>query len=348
MPPSTTPLLAAGAGLVALPVLAVAMFLGSGAADPPAPGTVCTVQPTTPPGSGPGVPPTGGPLELTADQVGNARVIVAATKAVGLPQQAAAIGVMTARQESSLLVLANPSVPDSESYPHQGDGHDHDSVGLFQQRPSQGWGTVGQLMDPGYASSAFLSALAQVPGWQDLPMWQAAQAVQRSADGTAYAQWQDLGIAVAAALWDGTDGNLVCTTPPGTGNGPLPPPGSPQAAVAIAYAQAQLGKPYQWGGTGPNGYDCSGLTMRSYQAAGIALPRTAETQWSVGAAVPTDQLSPGDLVFFNPGEQVAGLPGHVGIYLGNGLMIDAPHTGTVIRIEPVAGFGGYLGARRVA
>ncbi len=119
---------------------------------------------------------------------------------------------MTGRQESALLVLANPAVPGSGDYPHQGSGSDHDSVGLFQQRPSQGWGTVGQLMDPGYAATIFLRSLVQVPGWQRQPLWQAAQAVQRSADGTAYAQWAALGTAVAGALWDHTGGSLSCTS----------------------------------------------------------------------------------------------------------------------------------------
>ena len=97
-------------------------------------------------------------------------------------------------------------------YPHQGSGSDHDSVGLFQQRPSQGWGSVGQLMDPGYAATTFLRSLVQVPGWQRQPLWQAAQAVQRSADSAAYAQWAALGTAVAGALWDHTGGALSCTS----------------------------------------------------------------------------------------------------------------------------------------
>jgi len=203
-------LLSAGAGLLAVPVVAVTMFLGSGAADPPPAGTVCTLTPVTTTGAG--APLISSVLTLTGEQAGNARVIVAAAKALGLSRHAAAIAVMTSRQESGLLVLANPAVPGSSDHPHQGSGSDHDSVGLFQQRPSQGWGTVGQLMDPGYAATTFLRSLVQVPGWQHQPMWQAAQAVQRSADGTGYAQWTALGTAVADALWDHTSGALTCTT----------------------------------------------------------------------------------------------------------------------------------------
>ena len=212
-------LLATGAGLLAVPVLAVTMFLGSGAADPLPAGTVCTVTATSSgaasAANGTAVGPAGGSaVSLSGEQATNARIIVAASKTLGLPQQAAAIGIMTARQETALLVLANPTVVGSDSYPHQGAGSDHDSVGLFQQRPSQGWGTVGELMDPGYATTTFLRSLIAVPGWQQLPPWQAAQAVQHSADGTAYAQWTSLGAAVAGALWDGTGGRLVCTSTP--------------------------------------------------------------------------------------------------------------------------------------
>jgi len=178
-------LLSAGAALVAVPVLAVTVLLGSGAADPPPAGAVCTVTATSTAAAAAGVVPVGSALSLSGEQAVNARVIVAAAKALGLPQQAAAVAIMTGRQESALLVLANPAVPGSGDYPHQGSGSDHDSVGLFQQRPSQGWGSVGQLMDPGYAATTFLRSLVQVPGWQRQPLWQAAQAVQRSAAPTA-------------------------------------------------------------------------------------------------------------------------------------------------------------------
>jgi len=173
-------------------------------------GAVCTVTATSTAAAG-GVP-VGSAASLSGEQAGNARVIVAAAKALGLPQQAAAVAIMTGRQESALLVLADPAVPGSGDYPHQGSGSDRDSVGLFQQQPSQGWGSVGQLMDPGYAASTFLRSLVQVPGWQHQPLWQAAQAVQRSADGAAYAQWAALGTAVAGALWDHTGGSLSCTS----------------------------------------------------------------------------------------------------------------------------------------
>ncbi|AEW96048.1 NLP/P60 family secreted protein [Streptantibioticus cattleyicolor NRRL 8057 = DSM 46488] len=100
------------------------------------------------------------------------------------------------------------------------------------------------------------------------------------------------------------------------------------AAQAVAYAYAQLGKAYRWGGTGPDGYDCSGLTQAAWRAAGVALPRTTYTQISAGTPVTRDRLRPGDLVFFHGVR-------HVGLYVGHGRMIHAPHPGSHVRLAPV-------------
>ena len=134
-------LLSAAAALVAVPVLAVTVLLGSGAADPPPAGTVCTVTATsmTPADH----VPVGAAMSLSGEQAGNARVIVAAAKALGLPQQAAAVAIMTGRQESALLVLANPAVPGSGDYPHQGSGSDHDSVGCSSNAPARAGAVSG-------------------------------------------------------------------------------------------------------------------------------------------------------------------------------------------------------------
>ncbi|MFI7248617.1 peptidase M23 [Micromonospora chalcea] len=125
---------------------------------------------------------------LDRTQMNNAKKIVQAGKEMGVPRRALVIAVATAMQESTLLNYASGVLPESQNYPHQAIGWDHDSVGLFQQRPSSGWGTVEQLMDPEYATKAFLSALEEIPGWQDLPLSVAAQAVQISAFPDAYAQ----------------------------------------------------------------------------------------------------------------------------------------------------------------
>ncbi len=108
---------------------------------------------------------------------------------------------------------------------------------------------------------------------------------------------------------------------------------SKAAATAIAYAEQQLGKPYLWGGTGPDAFDCSGLVMMAYQAAGLSIPRTSELQWTWGPQVPASQVEPGDLVFFAGSDGAATSPGHVGIVLdpATHLMIEAYATGFPIR-----------------
>src|SRR5215813_7152086 len=106
------------------------------------------------------------------------------------------------------------------------------------------------------------------------------------------------------------------------------------ASVAITFASQQLGKPYLWGATGPDAFDCSGLTMMAYRSAGIDIPRTAAQQWRWGPRVPPGQVKPGDLVFFAGARGTAKPPGHVGIVIGPGLMIDAPSPGLQVRIEP--------------
>jgi peptidoglycan DL-endopeptidase CwlO len=125
--------------------------------------------------------------------------------------------------------------------------------------------------------------------------------------------------------------------PPPPVNVPTGSPGAghPQAAsIALQY----LGVPYVWGGASPSGFDCSGLVMYVYAQLGISLPHYTVAQWN--ASEPISSPAPGDLVFFN------GL-GHVGIYIGGGRFVDAPHTGSVVRIDSISGFGGYDGARRV-
>jgi cell wall-associated NlpC family hydrolase len=112
---------------------------------------------------------------------------------------------------------------------------------------------------------------------------------------------------------------------------------SGRAAKAIAFAKAQLGDPYVYGGTGPNGWDCSGLMQASWRAAGVSLPRVVGPQYSATRHIPMSQLQPGDLVFY-------GDMSHDGMYLGNGKVIHAPHPGRSVEIT---GLGGYSRAGRV-
>ncbi|MGW8330387.1 NlpC/P60 family protein [Streptomyces sp. NPDC055897] len=106
-------------------------------------------------------------------------------------------------------------------------------------------------------------------------------------------------------------------------------PASAKAAKALAFARAQMGKPYVWGATGPASYDCSGLTQAAWKAAGVDLPRTTWDQVKVGTRVATADLQPGDLVFFY--DDIS----HVGMYTGNGMMIHAPHSGAYVREESI-------------
>ena len=108
----------------------------------------------------------------------------------------------------------------------------------------------------------------------------------------------------------------------------------------IYQAQHQLGKPYRYGAAGPSAFDCSGLVMWAFAQEGIALPHYTGAQWNMGMHVARADLEPGDLVFF--GADIS----HVGIYIGDGLMVDAPNSGAVVRVEPL--FSDYVGAVRIA
>ena len=123
---------------------------------------------------------------------------------------------------------------------------------------------------------------------------------------------------------------------------------SPLGAEAVSIAEQYLGVPYRWGGSTPAGFDCSGLTMYVYAQLRIQLPHYAAAQWSEGVPVDPSSLEPGDLVFFEPG--VDG-PGHVAIYIGGDQIIEAPHTGDVVKLASLSETAaelGFVGAVRPA
>ena len=130
--------------------------------------------------------------------------------------------------------------------------------------------------------------------------------------------------------------------------GPAPVAAAPVAAptaaaqIAVDAALAQLGKPYVWGGAGPSTFDCSGLTQYAYAAAGIALPHSSRMQSGIGTPVASADLRPGDLVFhFSP-------VSHVGMYIGDGKMVHAPTSGSVVKITELRFMPSFAGARRLA
>ncbi|MEU4574627.1 C40 family peptidase [Nonomuraea sp. NPDC023979] len=289
--------------LIVLAFLAAATSILTGSATPG--GVACAITPVTTASSTTGKPVVASPatasfttLDLDGEQQANATLIVHVAVERGLPARAAVIAVATALQESKLRNL---------TYGHL------DSLGLFQQRPSQGWGTREQILDPRYATGTFYDRLVEVPRWEQLPLTRAAQAVQRSGLPEAYAQWE----ALAQRVVDAVAGTCITLIP------------GEQVAAVIAYAHAQLGKPYVWGAEGPDSFDCSGLTMRAFQAAGISIPRVAADQWRYGPPIPNGQEQPGDLAFFRM--QPDG-PGHVGLVIGGGRMIHAPNKRTVVQI----------------
>jgi cell wall-associated NlpC family hydrolase len=117
------------------------------------------------------------------------------------------------------------------------------------------------------------------------------------------------------------------------------------AAAAVRAALAQVGKPYRWGATGPATFDCSGLTRFAYTAAGLTLPRTSRQQWSAGHHLEVAELRPGDLVFWAHDPANPSTIHHVGMYVGQGLMVHAPHTGALVRVDALRA-SGYAGATR--
>ncbi|WP_308284549.1 C40 family peptidase [Pseudonocardia oceani] len=248
---------------------------------------------------------------LSEEQRANAATIIGVAREMGAPPRAWLVALATAMQESTLRNI---------------DYGDRDSLGLFQQRPSQGWGSPAQVTDPVYSTTIFIERLLEVPGWDTMPVTVAAQTVQRSAFPDAYAKWEGLAAELVEGLADVAD-------PAGCGRTAVLAEGA--AGTAIAFALAEVGKPYLWGGTGPDRYDCSGLMLRAFQAAGINLPRVSRQQFYAGGHVPIDQAQPGDLLFYATDPSDPRTIHHVTLYMGDGQMVEAPYTGEFVRVRPV-------------
>lgn len=319
------------------------------------------------------------------EQMANARTIVAVGLEMGMSSRDILIGLMTAMQESGLRNLTYG---------------DRDSQGLFQQRPSQGWGTVAQVTNPLYSSRKFFSSLKKL-NRTNMSLWQAAQAVQRSAFPRAYAKWENdarrmlnslglkggLPFPLKTPLADLSDladqheaikaptahmggvrsvlGDQAAPAAPGAGEatGEIKAPEQPAPKMEIDEndpffnlqtlaaggargaivnaAMAVRGTPYSWGGggsggasrgigrgAGTTGFDCSGLVQYAFSKAGIKMPRVTYDQVHMGRRAPISSLEPGDLVF-------TGSVGHVAIYIGGGQIVEAPYTGSHVRVSKV-------------
>jgi cell wall-associated NlpC family hydrolase len=260
-------------------------------------------------------PGTGQVVQLDDDQVLNARIVVSVGQGFVMPSRGLVVAVATAMQESGLRNL--------------GYG-DRDSLGVFQQRPSQGWGSPAQILDPRYAATRFFTALLAVPGWQALSVAAAAQAVQRSALPDAYGRWEDEATRVVAAVTGSPAGSDL-------GAGCAAAASLPAGLVfgVLEFAAAQVGDAYVLGANGPDAWDCSSLVRAAVGTTGVDLPRTAAQQYDwfrtrgglLHGPARLSWLRQGDLLFSvgaSPNIAADGEPvGHVALYAGHGLVIEA-------------------------
>jgi hypothetical protein len=289
-----------------------------------------------------------GPLSgLTAAQASNAEAVVAASATLTHEDAAAErIALMTAYDESTLHNLG-------------AQGGNDGSLGLFQQRVAAGWGTAAEELDPTDATGMFVNRLLAVSGWASMRPWVAAQTVQGSGTGEPVVSagnptgtlggnyerfWALAGqildrvtaSATAADCGGGPSGGEV--GPPARYGLPvgyrIPVMTTPPAVRAIRFAVAQLGKPYVWGAAGPNAFDCSGLTMAAWAHGGVTLDHYTVSQEDEGLKVSTSRIAPGNLVLV-PGSDPPGPgePGHVGIYIGDSLVLSAvdPQYGVIVQ-----------------
>jgi cell wall-associated NlpC family hydrolase len=314
-------------------------------------------------------------VSLDAEQMGNARTIVTVTANRHLPVYAAVVAVATSYTESSLR----------NRIAHT----DHDSEGILQQRVSIYTSAVAA--DPVKATSAFLDRLVGVPNWQTNPVGSNAQDVQVSdhperyqpntalaeqlvsqfwpkaaaeAPGPGPAAGSSYSVAQATAsprpVCAGGGGGAGRISGP-TGNNiagttSIPPgfviTGTPKAQIAVRFALQQLGKPYVFGAAGSEAWDCSGLTMGAWAAAGIALPHWTVTQATMGTPEPANltQGTGGDLVFIPGSDGTPQAPGHVGIVAGQVdakdgrqlYVLQAPQTGVPVELTEATQWAGQI------
>lgn len=356
---ATAVLLAPGAAVVGVATLVSPAAAGSGSCLVDATATGSLGVASEAPASLNATNSHGEHVALNERQLHRASTIIVVGKAASIPARGQLIALMAALTESSLRVLSNINAhPGSADITNDGDGGDHDSLGLFQMRPSTGWGTVRHVMDPVWSSRAFYGGtngpnhgsppgLLDIPDWEDLTPGEAAQAVEVSAYPDRYAVNQPVAAAILSTLSGvALDAGLTCAD---DGDGEIPinlPEGF--AGALITAAGSQLGLPYVWGGgdfEGPTGggFDCSGLVLyAAYQASNgqIRLPHYSGDQIRAGRGIAWADKQPGDLIFFSyPG---ASGPHHVAFYIGGDRILHAPRTGDVVRYGTIGEFAGEV------
>ncbi|ALE77030.1 hypothetical protein FRP1_30510 (plasmid) [Pseudonocardia sp. EC080625-04] len=293
-----------------------------------------------------------GGTDWNAEQTENAATIVNRVVERQLPRRAAVIAISTTIVESRLVNV--------------GYG-DRDSLGLYQQRPSQGWGTPAEVLNPVGATDTFLDRLIELPGWATMAPGEAAQAVQRSAFPDRYAPEEAPAAALVEQFWVGPDNPVPAPATPGGPNVQLAssvfacpdqggagvplapsnidpkqlppgftPPTDPAQRAAVTYALAQLGKPYVWGAKGPDGFDCSGLMLAAWASAGVPIPAGTVNQKNAGTPASPANIAPGDLVFIPGSLGSPDNPRHVGMYVGQGLVVNAYDSSTGVVLQPLS------------
>jgi len=250
-------------------------------------------------------------ITLDAAAVSNAQTVISTGQALGVPDRGLVVAIAAALQESKLQNLS---------------GGDRDSVGLFQQRNA--WGSASDRTDPAVAAKMFYTGghggqpgLLDIAGWAQKSVNDAAQAVQNSGFPFAYGQWTAMASSLVSKVVGGDP--LKCTDvvvshlPTGA------------TGTMIQAALSKQGSWYEWGATGPDTFDCSGLVVWSWGQAGyLVRVRTADQMYHNSTPVAFGQEQPGDLLF---SLTRGGFAHHVMIVVSKGQAVEAPHTGAVVR-----------------
>jgi cell wall-associated NlpC family hydrolase len=293
---------------------------------------------------------------LDAEQMANAALIVSVTHGRGLPAYAATVALATAYQESK---FRNIQV-----------AVDHDSLGLFQQRVV--YFTAAVAADPVRATNTFLDSLIRQPNWQTRTLTEVAADIQRPDQRYRglYARWQPLAAQLTAQLWpgppspgqgaaagvgsscpgwgaDAAEADPAAAAAPAPGPGGLTLTGSPAGNGAVAFALAQLGEPYLWGGTGPGAWDCSGLTMTAWASVGVPVTRVTYSQATQGIPTSLQAARSGDLVLIPGSNGTPAKPMHVGMIAGvdsagTVWLVEAPRTGLTVRLLPIRAWANQI------